>query len=128
MPWIKGQSGNPKGRPPKERALTSILEKAGSKTLEYEGKRISSKRLVARLVWSGSTTGKLAFPDGNTIELTYDDWIELVKFIYQHIDGPPKAELDVTSGGERLIIQYVNDWRDQATVPASGSDGDPAPG
>ena len=40
MPFQKGQTGNPNGRPPKSRALTEILEAAGGKTIEYQGKSV----------------------------------------------------------------------------------------
>jgi hypothetical protein len=55
-------------------------------------------------------------------------WYLMMKGSDRGYTPKTKQELDVTSGGERLIIQYVNDWRDQATIPASGPDGDPAPG
>lgn len=101
-----------------------MLERAGSQSMEYEGRRVSGKRLVAILLWQLAKTGKATMPNGRVLEVDHKDWFDVVKFIYQHIDGPPKAELDVTTGGEQLIIQYVNDWRDQATIPASGTDSD----
>jgi hypothetical protein len=69
----KGQSGNPSGAPPKNRALTQILEAAGDNKIAHGNKQLS-------------------------------DWFGVAKFLYAHIDGPPKAELDVTSGGEPIAI------------------------
>lgn len=106
-----GQSGNPKGRPPKERALTTILERAGGKTLEVDGKRVSGRNLVARMVWEGVTTGIVKFPDGKVLALSPTDWKDMLKWIYQHIDGPPRAEVDLTSDGEKITVQFINDWR-----------------
>lgn len=120
--WKKGQSGNPKGRPPKSRALTAILEKGGSKTVEYKGKRISGKRLISQLIWELAETGQIEL-DGRTIKVgSVKEWADIVKWIYSHIDGPPKAELDITSAGEKLGIEYINDWRDYSPVPPQGTD------
>jgi len=103
MAWVKGQSGNPNGRPKKKRALTRILESAGCKTLEdTDGKRRSGKRIAARLAWEGVTTGEVKLPSGTTLVLSPSDWLSLYKWIYAQVDGPPKIEsaIDVTSGGD----------------------------
>ena len=97
-----GVSGNPAGRPPKARALTALLEAAGN-TMHptAEGKRVAGKRLLAAGLWEGIATGKITLP-GQTLTLEPGDWLALVKWLYQHIDGPPKAEIDVTSNGETV--------------------------
>ena len=76
------------------------------------------------MAWEGLTTGIITFPDGKLLTLSPTDWKDLLKWIYAHVDGPPKAELDVTSGGERLEVVYVNDWRNTTSLPASGPDSD----
>ena len=112
--WKKGQSGNPSGKPPKSRALTEILEKGGSKTVEVDGKKISGKRLIASFLWQLATTGEVTF-DGRTLKVdSINEWAAVVKWIYSHIDGPPKSELDITTGGDKLTIEYINDWRDNS--------------
>ena len=109
MPWKPGQSGNPVGRRPKERPLTKILETAGSKTVDDQDKRVSRKQVLARLVWEVATTGKALMPDGTTLQVDPKDWFDVTKFIYQHIDGPPKTNLDITSGGETINIKVIYD-------------------
>jgi len=111
MSWKKGQSGNPQGRPKKNRALTEILARAGSKTIEdADGKRRSGKRIMARLLWQAATTGSVQFPKRKeTMIIPFSDWLGIVKFIYGHIDGPPKQALDVTTGGEPLVLRVIYD-------------------
>lgn len=97
----KGVSGNPNGRPPKNRALTEILEKAGAVGLDVNGQRVSGKRLLASLLWEGATTRRVTFPGGEVCTLGIDDWLGLAKFIYQQVDGPPKQNLELAGpGGE----------------------------
>ncbi|HEY65560.1 MAG TPA: hypothetical protein G4O02_13420 [Caldilineae bacterium] len=133
---MKGQSGNPRGRPPKGRALTEILRKAGSKTLEVHGRRISRKRLVADLLWQAAAIGKVIFPDGRALEVSFADWFDVVKFIYSHIDGPPKVSMELTGEDGKPIsvsvIEIVKDYggiaggsgREGEAKPASGSNPD----
>ena len=104
MPFQPGQSGNPKGRPKKKRALTDVLERAGSKTVEVDGKKVSGKNLVARMAWELVTTGRVSLPDGRTLVADLDDLMSAVKWIYSQVDGPPKQEMDVTSDGEKLTF------------------------
>ena len=104
-----GQSGNPHGRPKKDRALTALLEKAGGATVEIDGTRISGRRLMARQVWEGITTGMITFPDGKKMMLAPQDWKDFVKWAYGHIDGPPRTELDLTSGGDKITVKLVKD-------------------
>jgi len=123
MPFKKGQSGNPSGRPLKNRAFTDILERAGANTVEYNGKKLSGKRLLGVLVWQGATIGEITLPDGKVLKLSPRDWMDMVKWLYAQIDGPPKSEFDVTSGGEAILkVMYVNDWRTHTTIPAPGTE------
>ena len=106
--WTKGQSGNPNGRPKKDRALTAILERGGSKTREdVDGKRRSGKRIMARALWEIATTGQTTLPraDGEyKVSVKGDGWFDVVKWLYQHIDGPPKLRAEI-SGPEGSPIQ-----------------------
>ncbi|HET8707608.1 MAG TPA: DUF5681 domain-containing protein [Pseudomonadales bacterium] len=106
-----GQSGNPKGRPPKDRALTALLEKAGKKTITNDGRKVARNRVLASKLWELATTGETEL-DGKKLELAPADWLDVVQFLYKHIDGPPKQNLDVTSGGDAL--QIILKWPEDA--------------
>lgn len=113
--WQKGTSGNPNGRPPKNRTLTAILERAGNAKVGVD--EVAAKKIVADLLWEAASTGRVIFPNGTEKWLDIQEWTGVVRFIYQHIDGPPKSELDVTSNGETLMrVIYGNDGtNDSAT-------------
>lgn len=105
MAWKPGVSGNPKGRPKKVRTLTAILEKAGGKKLENTSK--THKQLAAELLWTAAATGRVTFPDGSGLQLEAKDWLDVVEFLYKHIDGPPLSQVDVTSGDEPIAINII---------------------
>jgi len=106
MPAPKGNNHNPRGRPPKSRALTTILEAALAKPITVEraggATRQAGNRVLAALVVELVTTGSATLPGGKVLEAAPKDWIETVKWIYGHIDGPPKAELELSGALEML--------------------------
>lgn len=109
--WRKGQSGNPNGRPRKNRTLTTILERAGN--AKTEGGKVAQKKVLADLLWEGATTGAVTFGDV-TKPMDAQDWLGLVKFLYSHIDGPPKTDIELSGSVEVIQKGYVqvnpDDW------------------
>lgn len=103
--WKPGQSGNPKGRPLKDRVLTNQLMAAGSKTVEVDGKKVSKKVMLSRMLWEYLTTGKVTFLDGRQLETTeIEKWARDAQWIYNHVDGPARSEIDLNhSGGIELV-------------------------
>ena len=112
---------NRNGRPKKDRALTAILERAGSKTVEMDGKSVSGRRLMALQVWEGITTGEVSFPNGKKLQLSPQDWKDFVKWAYAHIDGPPKSEVDITTAGQAItfLVERDDNEQDQAASEAT---------
>lgn len=104
MPFQKGQSGNPSGRPPRDRALTNILEAELNKTVDRgDGVRVARKRLIAQLMAQIVTEGRVTMPDGR--ELVVSDLKELadiLKWVYRHVDGE-KSHIDITTLGQSVV-------------------------
>jgi hypothetical protein len=103
--WQPGISGNPKGRPPKARALTEILKRAGSQTLAVDGHKVAKRRIVAGMLWDIATTGRTKYADGKELVAGAAGWLDVVKFLYAQIDGPPRSELDVQVQGALAGLQ-----------------------
>ena len=80
MPFAKGQSGNPSGRPRKGKTLTEALEKALKKKGEKGIK--NSDALAAVLV-------EMAIKDKN---------IQAIKYVMDRVDGRPTESIELTSG------------------------------
>lgn len=96
-----GVSGNPKGRPPKKRALTNLLERGGNVKIQTEQGEISAKKLMVARIWQGLATGVFTFGD-QVIPLKTDEYLTLARLVLTQVDGPPKGEVDVTSAGEPI--------------------------
>ena len=110
MAGVPGKTNNPNGRPKKERALTDLLVKELSHTIEIDGEKISGKRLIAKSVVDAVTTGKLHFPnDTEESIISVKDWIDFVKWLYVHVDGTARTDIDVTSGGAPININVIYD-------------------
>lgn len=94
MAWRKGQSGNPNGRPPKEKALTSILERYGE---EQEDGKTRKERLAEEL-WALALSGDLP----------------AIKYIYDRLDGRPRETMDVDGsvGGTLIIVRPGDELQD----------------
>ena len=112
--WKKGQSGNPRGRPKKARALTALLEKVGAKRLRGMP---SNRQLFAEKIWEGLTTGVITFDNGErALELTAGEYIALSRMVLAQIDGVAPSAVDVTSDGERVasieIVEVIKQYGD----------------
>lgn len=103
-----GQSGNPNGRPKKDRALTQILETVGALTVEGEGGKVARKRLLAAMLWDAAIKGRVTLLDGTELLFNTDDWLDAVQFIYKQVDGPPPAQLEhMGEGGGPMLVDHT---------------------
>jgi hypothetical protein len=98
MPFRKGDRGNPYGRPPKERALTTILEKLGQQPVlaDAHGQVVDAKTFVAARVWDLLTTGQVILGE-RVLQLDGGkEWFEVARWLYAHVDGPPRPVPETT--------------------------------
>jgi hypothetical protein len=88
--------------------MTTILETALSrKTTNAAGTALARKQLLAELMSEFVTTGRATMPDGRVLDAAPRDWIETVKWVYTHIDGPAKQEIE-QSGGLTIKVVYAD--------------------
>lgn len=104
--WVKGQSGNPAGRAKKGRALADTLRV--EMDANYWGEDV--KKVTSRRLANAALTGYVQFEtikllkDGTRditvkkTKLNMKQWIDICKFIYGHLDGPAKIEIEMSRG------------------------------
>jgi Family of unknown function (DUF5681) len=90
VPFKPGQSGNPRGAIPKERALTNILARLGEQRVSVDGRQVAAKTFVAMKVWELVTSGQVTLTDRVLKLSDGKEWLEAVQWLYTHVDGPPR--------------------------------------
>jgi hypothetical protein len=107
--WVAGVSGNPKGRPPKGRALTEILKATLDKKVRAAGAqraRIQAKTQLAEMAVEGLITGVVTFSNGKTLKLTSQDWKDMLKWMYTHVDGGAVVRQEISGPKEGVAFDY----------------------
>lgn len=99
--WVRGQSGNSKGRPKSE---TAIAELARS--------HVEKHKLVEKL---GSVGARRYEYD----QVDVDQQLRAIQLLLSYRYGPPRAEME---GNERLVIQVVYAERNQITIDGAAPD------
>lgn len=83
--FLPGHSGNPRGRPPKTRALSDLLAVQGELPIDTDSPMTHQAQL-ARNLWQMLTHGQIEL-SGFPVRLSAKDWVETAKFVVEHIDG-----------------------------------------
>lgn len=92
---------------PVKRVLADLLKKAGQGELLVEamGKKMRYDHYLALMLWDAVTTGEFYFADGRHLQIQETkEWLEIVKFLMVHIDGP--AVQDNTFNGINVFKVY----------------------
>lgn len=97
MPFKKGQSGNPTGRPKRETTLSFILEQlADIKDVDFKGEKIARKQALAEAIWQKAIV---------------DKDFQAIKYIYDRCDGTP-VQMSEISGRDgdpvSILVEYVS--------------------
>lgn len=116
MTFKVGQVANPHGRPPAGRSFAEALRKAAQQKVKVGKHWHTVGEWHARMLMDALTTGEATFADGKILRLSPSLWVDLSKFVYTHVDGPARAELDVTSGGQPLKA-YIGFTPDEWDAP-----------
>ena len=78
---------------------------------------------MARALWDIAATGRTVLPGDPPLplEVSPQDWISIVKWIYQHIDGPAVTRLSHEGTGEGGAIVVEQRYSDEERVRGLGS-------
>ena len=95
--FVKGQSGNPGGRPKRGETLTDILRRLGDvQDVNFNGNQIARKQALAEAIWQKAIV---------------DKDFQSIKYLYDRMDGTPAQSVEI-SGKEgdplALKIEYVS--------------------
>ena len=90
--WGKGQSGNPKGRPAKQRALTELLRLEGEKPVTIGGEVVLAQEALAKAVWQLALTGEVWLMGNRLAASSVTEWTQVVKWLYTHVEPPTAVE------------------------------------
>ena len=101
MPFKKGQSGNPKGRPKKGDSFNDYLEKA-IKKLKSVQKDKTSGTVIAR------SKGKAVLASALTDLATNQNYppqirLQAIKEIFDRIDGKPRQSIEMAADIESVV-------------------------
>ena len=90
--------------------LKSQLE---TKLVTINGVEVTADDYLTYLVLQGALTGQVEFADESVRHLNPKDWLKLVAWVYDRVDGKSAQSIQVEADLEKhgTTIEYVNNWR-----------------
>ncbi len=89
--FVKGQSGNPAGRPKSGDAVTDLFRKYLGK--KEKGDRVTRKQRLVEELYQRALGRTIVDGDGKTVRIPGSD--EILKYIVNRLDGMPKQAVDL---------------------------------
>lgn len=99
-------------RPPIKRILAHMIKKAGRGELFVEamGKKMRYDAYLSIMLWDAITTGMMYFADGTQMRIEdFKDWLDLTKFVAQHIDGPMVHDVNFNNINIYKVYQGIDE-------------------
>lgn len=115
----KGQSGNPAGRPKKGATLSDLLYgRLCDNIQDHDRSRKDkpAKDVLSRIIIELATNGRAKLADGSLMVLDASEYLRLLEFVFNRIDGKPQQAVDVTTDGapvKAYIGWTPDDWDEQ---------------
>jgi len=109
--WKPGQSGNPKGRPPKGGGLTELLRVEGEELISVGGEAITQKQALAKAVWQFALTGEVWLSGKRLTAESITQWAAVVKWLYSYVE--PSSQLAPEAEPE-LVVRVIRADQKQA--------------
>jgi len=90
MPFAKGKSGNPQGRPKKGETLTDLLREKIETTKTAKEKLTRKEKIIEKLI---------ALAEGGDLSA--------LKYLFDRIDGRPKESIELTDGAVDTRLKEI---------------------
>jgi len=105
-PWPKGKSGNPAGAPKRGESWAEIIKRIGEMTPIEAADHANSIAGKLRVMGDGLTL-KEAVVVRVYASLLFEPSASLLNSFMERAEGKMKDEVDLTTGGEKVIFEIV---------------------
>ena len=114
-----------KGGITREKAMSFILNRVGEGTkVQERDLDIPAREKLAHMVWHTLLTGILDFGDDSAMPampIGTDAWIDLMKWVYNRIDGAPAANAPGAEGNPGNVTNVISVFTFDDRLPKPSS-------